>query len=177
MRNIVPEITSLSQYIEVQNNDSERLRPACCPYCGNKGLWRHGHYDRKASRKNTSNVQNPIYIYRYFCPHCHRTCSTLPECLPQNRWYLWDIQQVALLLSLIGKSFATIAKKTMLPRHTISRWINNFKEHLENHKEILCKQLNDLDITKDFSVFWLSCLNKVSLSKAMFLYHTAKVKI
>ncbi len=177
MRNIIPDITSLSQYIEVQNNDPEHLRPTCCPYCGNEGLWRHGHYDRKASRKNISEVPNPVSIYRYFCPHCHRTCSTLPECIPQNKWYLWDIQQIVLLLSFIGKSLVVIAKKTTLSRRTISRWINHFKKHLQNHKEVLCKEVGDLSIALGFSDFWLSCLNKVSLSRAMFLYYAVKIKI
>jgi len=177
MRNIVPAIVSLPQYLEIQHSDPGRLRPTCCPHCGNEDLWNHGHYDRKANRKNTSNILNPISIYRYFCPHCHKTCSTLPECLPQNRWYLWDIQQAALMLSLIGKSFAAIEKKTMLSRHTISRWVNHLKKHLQCHKEILCKRLDNLDITKDFPSFWVSCLDKISLSQAMFLCHFAEVKI
>ena len=60
MRNIVPAIVSLPQYLEIQHSDPGRLRPTCCPHCGNEDLWNHGHYDRKANRKNTSNILNSI---------------------------------------------------------------------------------------------------------------------
>jgi hypothetical protein len=29
----------------------EAYRPPCCPHCGLKILWQHGHYERKADRR------------------------------------------------------------------------------------------------------------------------------
>lgn len=176
MRNIVPKIISLSQYLDIQHNNPNLLRPSCCPHCGDEVLWGHGCYERKANRKNVINIFDPILIHRYFCPRCHRTCSTIPECLPHNKWYLWDIQQIVLIFFLIGKSFAAIAKKTMLPRHTVSRWINYFKTHLQKHKKLLYEQFSDLDISKSFSAFWLACLSKISLAQAMSYCYFAELK-
>ncbi len=177
MRNIVPEILSLDQYLKTQREKPDGLRPIFCPHCGEKDLWNHGHYDRKADRRNTSGeTLNPIRIYRFFCPHCSRTCSTLPECLPPRKWYIWNIQQIALMSVLTGKSFVATAKKIMPSRHTISRWIKQFKESWRCHKRTLCQHYNDLTITNTFTDFWLSCFNKTSLSQAMYLCYVAEAK-
>lgn len=156
IRNIIPEVLSLFQYQEMHPKD---FRPTRCPHCGKEGLWCHGHYDRKIDH-------NFVPIFRYFCPHCCRTCSTLPEYLSPGRRYVWDIQQTAIILAITGKSFAAIAKKIMPSRHTISRWLKKLKEQWQFHKNVLCKHFADLN-PNDFNDFWLTCLKKIPLSQAM----------
>lgn len=177
MRNIVPEIQALDQYQKLKKEEPECFRPACCPGCGKAGLWRHGHYGRKADRQNTSATLNPVSILRFFCQHCGKTCSTLPECMPSRRWYLWSIQQAALARALAGKSFSAIAKEVMLSRHTVSRWLTRLKARLRLHKDALCQRFNDLGRTHDFSGFWLACLKKIPLSQAMRICHATGVTI
>ena len=107
---IVAGIVSLIQYVELIKNESGILRPKRCIFCGKLGLWLHGCYPRKADRTNSGDLLlNPILIQRFFCPDCQRTCSVLPECIPPRRWYLWDIQQVALLLLLSEESLRACA--------------------------------------------------------------------
>jgi len=50
MRRIVIGITTLEQHIEAVKAHPEGYWPRCCPHCGIKVLWRHGHYERKAGR-------------------------------------------------------------------------------------------------------------------------------
>jgi transposase-like protein len=165
MRNIVLNISEVNQYLKAQKEKSEALRPPSCPNCGKAGLWRHGHYNRKIASV-TSNHE-PVNIYRFFCPYCSKTCSTLPEYIPPRRWYLWKIQQMAATLVFAGKSFRAVAKTTFPTRHTISRWIGRLKERFRLHRDALCQQFIDLGGIDDFVGFWSACLSKISLAQAM----------
>jgi transposase-like protein len=176
MRAIVPDILKLEQYLVVQKETPERIRPARCPNCGNGGMWCHGHYDRKADRASIK-PHNPVHILRFFCPCCDKTCSVLPECISPRRWYLWSIQQAAIALVLAGNSLATTAKKFVLSRHTINRWMGRLKERFRFHKDVLCQQFIDLGRTDDFVGFWLACFSKMPLSQAMRLCNVAGVVI
>jgi transposase-like protein len=178
MVNIVPEILTLNQYQKLNKEQLKLLRPVACPHCGMKGSWIHGCYGRKADRQNTSkNTLNPILVRRFFCPHCGKTCYVLPECISPRRWYLWRMQQIALLLVLSGKSLSAIAKEITPSRHTVSRWLERFKERLRLHKDVLCQHFSDLGRAHSFADFWTACIGKISLSKAMYFCHVAGVTI
>ena len=158
MRIIMPKVLSLLEYQRIQPED---LRPVCCPHCSKKCLWCHGHYKRKSER-------NFVPIFRYFCSHCHRTCSILPEYLAPQRWYKWQVQQAALVLAITGNSLATIAKQLVPSRRTIGRWMKRFRTQWQFHRDVLYQLLADLNLNS-FSDFWLSCLQKISLAQAMYL--------
>lgn len=175
---IVAGIASLFQYVELIKNKLEIFRPDRCHLCGKSGVWLHGCYPRKADRTNTGDhLLNPILIQRYFCPGCHRTCSVLPECIPPRRWYLWEVQQVALLLSLTGASLRAIAKKVTPSRHTIKRWIDQYQEQFHLHKDALCNYFIKLGSAVNFSEFWIEGLKNFSLAKAMRLCHVSGVSV
>jgi transposase-like protein len=172
---ILPAITSLMQYLESIKNTPVLYRPACCPSCGKCGVWHHGHYNRKADRENQA--LNPIPIPRYFCPHCHKTCSVLPECISPRRWYLWKIQQSVLILWLAGTSIHAIAKSILPSRQTISRWMARLKNQLHFHRDALCTRFTELGRTNNPVDFWRACLDKISLGQAMYLCHVSGVNI
>jgi transposase-like protein len=179
MVRILSNIITLAQYITVIlersfDFDQERI----CPSCGKQGLWRHGCYARKADRSTASDLSlNPLQIQRYYCPNCQKTCSILPECLPPRRWYLWKVQQVALILLLAGKSLRSTARSMMPSRRTLSRWINRFREQLLFHKAALCTHIIEVGPTISLADFWQACLSHCSLAKAMQLCHVAGVSV
>src|SRR5580693_3514463 len=159
MVHIVAKIVSLIQYVELIKKEPKMLRPDHCPVCGKAGVWFHGCYSRKADRANSGDSSlNPLLIQRFFCPNCCRTCSVLPECIPPRRWYLWEVQQVALLLVLAKKSFRVIANNIMPSRHTIKRWLTRLQEQFHLHKDTLCNHFIALGRTVNFSDFWSGCL-------------------
>jgi transposase-like protein len=174
---ILSDIISLMQYV-MAFEEKEYSRKEICVHCGKTGLWCHGHYGRKADRlANTSESLNPVLIQRYYCPSCGKTCSALPECLPPRRWYLWEIQQMALMLLLTGKSLRAIAQEIVPSRRTIGRWAIRFKEQFLLHKNTLCNHIIDLGRTTGFTDFWQACLGQISLAQAMRLCHVAGVTV
>lgn len=175
MYNILANILGLDQYLKIQEENVELLRPSVCPHCKKAGLWCHGVYERKSSR--TSGNHDLVCVFRFFCPHCHRTCSTLPEYMSPRRWYLWDVQQMAMALFFAGKSLTAIAKTIAPSRHTISRWLGRLKERFKLHKDTLCQHFMDLGRTDDFVGFWSACFRKISLSQAMYFCNVAGVNI
>lgn len=176
MQGILTDITSLMQYLTILWK--KEVTTDQCPHCGMSGLWRHGGYPRKADRSsNGSDSLNPIFIQRYYCRHCHKTCSVLPECIPPRRWYLWDVQQMVLALYIVGTSLRRIAKQSTPSRYTVSRWIKRFKEQFFLHKDALCHHRVDLGRTTDITDFWNVCFNHFSLAKAMRLCHVAGVTV
>lgn len=171
MYGIVAGIASLLQHINAMNQQQEHYRPLKCG-CGRAGLWRHGCYPRKADRtSSTGESLNPIFIQRLYCPECKKTCSVLPECIPRYRWYLWDIQQAIFLLILNGKSLYAAAEEMMPSRRTAKRWLDRFTEKFLSHKNALCGYIPDLGRTENFSDFWRTCLEKISLAQAMRFCH------
>jgi transposase-like protein len=178
MVHIVADVVSLVQYLSTLNNGPERYRLKYCLCCGKAGVWLHGCYPRKADRSGLAEESlNPIWIQRFYCPDCRRTCSVLPECIPPRRWYLWEVQQVALLLILSGKSFYAAAKEIIPSRYTIARWTTRFKEQLHLHKDVLCNHFVELGRVVGFTDFWQACLKQIPLSSAMRLCHVAGVPV
>ncbi len=168
MSRIVPLIISLEQHLFLLQHNPEIYRPSCCPYCGMSGLWSHGFYERQADREGSSAESlNPIPIPRYLCSNCRRTCSRLPSCIPPRRWYLWRIQQAALILILSGASLRTDERQSLPGRRTIGRWwhwlhakYTQYSFHLRNRFPELGRHASRTD-------FWIACLKKMSLADAM----------
>ena len=177
MLHIVADILSLIQYLATLGQESERYRLEYCLCCGKAGVWFHGCYPRKADRSNPEDSLNPIMIQRFYCFGCKRTCSVLPECIPPRRWYLWEVQQIAFLLWLAGKSVYAIAKEILPSRFTVSRWIKRFKERFNLHQATLRSYDAQLGRHCDFVPFWQSCLQKMHLGAAMRLCHVSGVLI
>lgn len=131
---------------------------------------------RKADRsQGPGESLNPINIQRFYCPACKKTCSALPECIPPQRWYLWEVQQTALLLWLSGKSLCRISKEVVPSRHTLARWMKRLRGRDRLHKGALCTHFVVLGRTSDFVDFWVTCLKKISLGAAMRICHVSGV--
>lgn len=76
MAAILADILSLIQYQQLTKADTLTYRLEYCLYCGKGKPHRHGSYSRKADRTGNSHSSlNPVYIQRYFCPSCEKTCS------------------------------------------------------------------------------------------------------
>ncbi|MEI8125778.1 MAG: DUF6431 domain-containing protein [Parachlamydiaceae bacterium] len=178
MLHILPRILSLCQYQYEIDQKPEQNRPPKCVYCGKAHPRRHAKYQRKAERDSASSgARSLVFIQRYYCAACGRTTSALPECIPPRRWYLWEIQQYALVLSMLGKSAYAIAKEIIPSHHTISRWMARFKKQFILHKDTLCVSFTELGRTCGLAEFWQACLEKITLGAAMRLCHVAGVFI
>ncbi len=170
MAGIVAGILSVLQHLEALKEEAECYRPARCCSCGKSGLWRHGHYERKADRQNQSAVSlNPILIQRFFCPYCQKTCSVLPECIPPRRWYLWEVQQRVICMLLSGASLHTASQATQASRSTCRRWWSRLKEQFLIQSDALRTHFCELGRNVDFNSFWRTCLNQMSFGMAMLL--------
>ena len=178
MLHILPRILSLRQYQFEIDHKPEPIRPDKCAFCGRSHPWHHAHYLRKSDRTSKPGESlNPIVIQRYYCPGCGKTTSALPECLPPRRWYLWEIQQSALVLLLLGKSAYAIAKENIPSHHTIRRWMARFREQFILHKDTLCVRLHALSRTSGLAEFWSACFEKITLGESMRLCHDTGVFI
>lgn len=104
MQVILSGFDCLNQHIKQLNEDPDCYRPSRCPSCGKAGLWCHGRYPRWPGRNLDDRHLNPVFIPRFICPECGKTCSVLPECIPPRRWYLWAIQQMVLSAIVVGRS-------------------------------------------------------------------------
>lgn len=168
MRLIMPEIHTLVQYLALIKNNLRAFLPDFCPHCGKSGLWFHGFYYRIADYTNTGSLSlNPVPIPRFYCPHCRRTCSVLPECIPPHRHYPWSIQQEVLEDVLQEKSYRSISEVKRPGRRSISRWITRMKERFRLHAAHLKSLVPKLGCTSEWSSFWQACLSIFCLSTAM----------
>jgi len=177
MRPIIPEITSLYQYLKLFSEDPHQFRPARCPHCNFVGsLNYHGIYCRKPDRENPSNATlNPIPITRFLCTVCRRTCSVLPECIAPRRWYMWPIQEEALSCIILDSSFREISNTINASRRTIARWWYRLLERYPEHHLHLCSRFSWLGYSDDIKKFWALLLAKIDLSAAMFALNEADV--
>ena len=178
MHTIIPGISSLIQYNEQLQTNTEAFRPDHCPTCGKAGLWVHGSYDRKADYEHpVSESLNPVTILRFYCPCCKHTCSILPECIPPRRHYPWSIQQVVLLLLLKGLSYQAASQQTKPSRWTISRWWRRLQSQFLLYGYHLRSCLPSLGRISELIAFWKTLLDKFSLSHTMLILHNAGVVI
>ncbi len=173
---ILAGILSLSQYV-TQTHENKIERMMICP-CGRAHPWRHGDYARSSDRLNSSEKSlNPIFIQRYYCPGCRKTCSALPECIAPWRWYLWETQQEAIFLMLLGQSAYAVEKQMKPSRYTLARWLAWIMSQFSLIKDTLCVHFPDLGIfTKPFD-FWQALFKKISLATAMRLCHLSGVSV
>ncbi len=178
MAHILTGILSLGQHILQLSHDPQAYRPPRCPCCKGAKLWPHGFYLRKACRLPSSKHANdPIQIPRFLCPNCGKTCSSLPECIPPRRWYLWSLQQAVLADLLKGHSLNKVCKRYLPCRQTCRRWWLQLQSQFVLHADRLRSRFVALGRLSSFKAFWQGCLDKMPLSKAMYLLHQDGVNI
>ena len=174
-RHIVAGVTLLAAYLNALMTNPGLFRPPFCLRCGKAGLWGHGHYDRKSDYENFGKHSlNPIPILRFYCKHCHRTCSTLPECIPPHRHYPWLIQQSVMLLFISGLNYRKISQEVKPSRWTISRWFHRWQSKFSVHASHLRSLLPELGKTTEFNSFWKSVIDKFDLSGVMLRLNNAE---
>jgi transposase-like protein len=174
MQHIVAGILLLAQHLITLKENSNSYRLNFCPHCGIEGVWNHGHYDRKSDR---SGELNPIFILRFLCPHCKKTHSVLPECIPPRRWYMWSIQQSVLLKMISGEGIRATSRSEQPSLSTCKRWLARLKNQFLAQRDALCAHAIEFARFVDFEGFWKNCLNKISLGRAMLLCNQAGVCI
>lgn len=175
MRPILPDIHTLEQHLVQLQRDPESYRPECCPNCGKSGLWCHGGYPRKADRDGGQ--LNPVTIPRFRCPHCACTCSVLPECIPPRRWYLWVVQELALLGLLTVQALKQLAQRLSPARSTLRRWWCHWQTRFEQQSFHLRNRWPELGRHHGFAAFWSALLARMRLSTPMRLLNQAGVRI
>ena len=166
MQRIVAGIDTIEQHLEAIKQTPEAYRPSCCPHCGLKILWQHGHYERKADRRAGQDSLNPVPICRYCCSGCRRTCSRLPACIAPRRWYDWSVQQAVLAQRLSGSPHRPGAPGAAPERRTAGRWcwLQERRLLFEFH---LRARFADLGRTVDGSAFWRRVFESIGLAQAM----------
>lgn len=179
MFSILAGILSLIQYkTEAESGLTEAIRLERCECCGRANPWRHGSYPRESDRINCSSLTlNPVFIQRFYCPECGKTCSALPECIPPRRWYLWETQQEAILLFLLGNSARHVEQQVKPSRHTIKRWIAWIVTQFKVYKDALCTHFSCVGLFTEPVSFWKHVFEKLSLRTAMRLCHISGVAI
>lgn len=176
MRCIVAGILSLTQHLTMVKENANYHGANSCHHCGKSGAWKHGYYDRKSDRSKTGEL-NPILIPRFFCSHCKKTYSILPECIPPRRWYLWCIQQLVLFKMISGESIRAVDRSEQPSLSTCKRWLKRFKKYFLEQRDALCARIGSLARFVDFESFWKNCLSQMSLDRAMLFCNQAGVFI
>ncbi len=168
MCRILPAIESLDQHLYHLEHHPEAYRPPQCPHCGVGGVWRHGHYRRKADRDGEDGVYlDPVPIPRFYCRHCQTTCSRLPGCMAPRRWYPWIVQQAVLALLLSGSSLREVARQCQPGRRTISRWWHWLEAQADQYRFHLRSRFQALGRYDGFTAFWSACFRQMSLATVM----------
>ncbi|MDQ6951803.1 MAG: hypothetical protein Q9M26_09070 [Mariprofundales bacterium] len=119
-------------------------------------------------------------VFRYLCHYqdCGRTCSCLPECIPPRRHYLWDRQQAALVLVMLGKSIKAIIPPFSRPSlRTINRWKKRLFAKYNEHHLHLCSRYPELGKCATIESFWIACFEQVGMMRASFDIHQAREAI
>ena len=173
MSHILSGIHTLDQHLQTWFDEIDQYRPSQCPHCGRSGLWSHGVYYRQAECERTKG--NPAPIPRFFCQHCKGTCSTLPEFIPPRRWFHWLTQQLALQLSLTGRSLMQVWQalhdrlEEVPSLSTLQRWLSHLRHRFSRHQFHLLNVYPAWGYSPGFDGFWQTCLDNMPLSAAMVL--------
>jgi len=168
MQRIVSSITTLEQHCNAVSQTPEVYRPSACPHCGLKVLWRHGHYYRKADRRQHGEPSlNPVPICRYCCSGCRHTCSRLPLCIAPRRWHDWVVQQGVLLLLLSGCSLHRCSRCTRLERRTVRRWRDWLHARTDTFAFFLRNRFPEWGRSADGALFWRAVLKQMPLAEVM----------
>ena len=131
-------------------------------------MWRHGGYERKAPRgERLAFSLGPVFIPRFVCRHCRRTCSRLPMCLAPRRQYLWRIQEIVLIGLSRGDSIRQISQRVRPSRRTIGRWWARLKGQFNLHSLHLRSRFAALGRWVGVGPFWAACLERMRLGEAM----------
>lgn len=169
---ILADVLSLAQHIATLSHEPQRYQSNQCAHCGRAKPWFHGSYPRKADRE--TGTMNPIRIPRFFCHHCHKTFSVLPECIPPHRWYLWVIQQAVLLKVLLGASIRAVSQCFTPSRSTCRRWMQWLKEQFSTHRSVLVVRVPRWALCSETpQTFWPVVLAEISFDRAMLWSHQA----
>lgn len=172
---ILPDIHTIEQHFTQLQNNPEAYRPKACPGCGRSGLWCHGCYCRKSNRD--TGHPDPVSIPRFQCPHCRRTCSVLPECIPPRRWYLWVVQSAVICGLLAGQSLRKLAQKLPPARSSMRRWWQRCQACFDQHAFHLRNRFVELGRHQELASFWFATLDRIPLSTAMLLLNQAGISI
>jgi len=168
MARMLPAIVTLEQHQERLREDPEAYRPARCCHCGKSGMRRHGHYERNAPRgEGLALSLGSLFIPRFYCPRCQRTCSRLPAPLAPRRQYWWQAQQGAVVALISGRSIRAVARQAWPSRRTIGRWWNRLQAQFDTHSLHLRSRFPQLGRSVDFKAFWSLCFERMSLGEAM----------
>jgi len=128
---IVVDLGPNPQEYSDQEKQRECPRPECCPGCQAQGsLVGHGYYHRKPKDEQQA---YSIWVKRWKCQACGRTCSCLPDFLLAHRHYLVESIQGVLSERLEGEqSWAQVeaecAKGGTPALRTMQRWAGSFAQ-------------------------------------------------
>jgi transposase-like protein len=165
---MLPEIKTLEQHQKQLQDDPTAYRPERCAHCGKAGLHCHGHYERKTPRgEGMAFSLGPVFIARFYCPNCHRTCSRLPACLAPRRQYWWATQQAVLMQLVMGVSLRGVAQRLGPSRRTMGRWWQWLAAQFNVHSLHLRSRFPTLGRAVDWKAFWSCSFERMSLSEAM----------
>lgn len=162
---ILAGIESLTQHLSTLKMHPHVYRPDPYPGVVVSGLGCHGTYTRLSDRGNPIDSSlNPIPIPRFLCSACQQTCSTLPECIPPRRWYLWCTQQAALSLLLSGHSVMKVCDYLTLCgpcESTLSRWWLRLRARFDVHAASLRARFPEWAQSLKTDDFWRTCRDKL----------------
>jgi len=168
MKRILPGIETLEQHQLQLQGDPDAYRPERCPFCGKGGMHHHGRYERNAPRSEGMAFSlGLLFILRFYCSKCHRTCSRLPACLSPRRQYWWRSQQAVLERLISGGTIHEVARLLWPSRRTIGRWWQWLAEGFDVHCLHLRSRFPVLGRAVDWKAFWSRCFERMSLGKAM----------
>ena len=179
MFSIIPQITSVVQYLVAINCNPESLIPEHCPKCKNNNFIHHGCYHRNInySKSEFEERISNIPIMRYYCKSCDITFSALPECIPPHRNYTWEEQQSAIEPVLDGESCQSVSNHCKPSRWTISRWFRRLRQQAKKHLDCFKTLLPELGRVSEFAKSWMHLLKQYTLAQLMRILHQADITI
>lgn len=103
-------VTSLIQYVALQNALPEILRPVVCRLCECKNtFWKHGSYSRRVIESGHS---EPIRVFRFLCSACLKTVSRPWEFIVPHSRYTTVVVEAAIQKYVLTRiSYRKIAQE------------------------------------------------------------------